>query len=235
MDRASQALVQGIPPGVRNTYRALAEHSGVARSTLHDRAHGQRSKEEKAQSQQYLTPCEEKAVVNFVLHMSEFGQRVRIKHIPSLAFSIARQRSTNKPPKPPGKNWARGFEKRHPELKARRMRALDWDRYNIYDKVVDWFEKIGKVLQDPAIEPGNVYNMDETGVMLSMLGSVKVLVSKDDLRGYRGARVKRTVVTSMECISGDGRYLNPMIVWPASTHRANWTGVPHAWMALCVL
>ena len=48
MDRASQALVQGIPHGVRNTYRALAEHHSVARSTLHDRAHGKRSKEEKA-------------------------------------------------------------------------------------------------------------------------------------------------------------------------------------------
>jgi hypothetical protein len=54
--------------------------------------------------------------------------------------------------------------------------------------------------------------MDETGVMLSMLGSVKVLVGKDDVRDYRGARVKRTIVTAIECISGDGRYLNPMII-----------------------
>jgi len=125
MDRASQALAQGIPPGVRNTYRALAEYHNVARSTLHSRAQGRRSKEEKAQSQQYLTPCEEKAIVNFILHMSKFGQRVQIKHIPSLAFSVARQRSTNKLPKPPGKNWARAFKKRHLELKARRMRVLD--------------------------------------------------------------------------------------------------------------
>lgn len=218
MDRASQALAQGIPHGVRNTYRALAEHHNVARSTLHDRAHGKRSKEEKAQSQQYLTPCEEKAIVNFLLQMAEFGQPVRIKHIPSLAFSVARQRSMNKPAKPPGKNWARAFEKRHPELKARKSTALDWDRYNIYDKVVHWFEVIRKVLQDQTVLPENVYNMDETGVMLSMLGSVKVLVSKDDLRSYRGARVKRTVVTAIECISADGRYLDPMIIWPASTY-----------------
>ena len=30
-----------------------------------------------------------------------------------------------------------------------------------------------------------------------MLGSVKVLVGKDDARDYRGARVKRTTVTAM--------------------------------------
>ena len=57
------------------------------------------------------------------------------------------------------------------------------------------------VLNDPVILPENVYNMNETGVMLSMPGSVKVLVGKDDLRKYRGARVKRITVTAIECIN----------------------------------
>jgi hypothetical protein len=39
--------------------------------------------------------------------------------------------------------------------------------------------------------------MDETGVILSMLGSVKVLVSTHDMRDYRGARLKRTTVTAI--------------------------------------
>ena len=101
-----------------------------------------------------------------------------MQHIPSLAFSLARQRSTTMD-KPPGKNWARAFEKIHPELKARRVRSMDWKRHenNTYVKIIYWFE--------------------ETGIMLSMLGSVKVLVSKDDLRGYRGAGVKRTTVTTI--------------------------------------
>jgi hypothetical protein len=40
---------------------------------------------------------------------------------------------------------------------------------------------LGQAFQDVALKilPENVYNMDETGVMLSKLGSVKVLV------GYR--------------------------------------------------
>ncbi|KAF2736962.1 hypothetical protein EJ04DRAFT_521590 [Polyplosphaeria fusca] len=41
--------------------------------------------------------------------------------------------------------------------------------------------------------------------MLSMLGSAKVLVGKNDMRDYRGARVKRTMVTAIKCISGDGK------------------------------
>ena len=148
--------------------------------------------------------------------MSNFGQPVRIKHIPSLALSIARQRSivTDNPTKPPGKNWARAFEKRNPELKARRVRSIDWKRHakNIYVKIAHWFEVFERVVQDPVILPENVYNMEETGVMLSMLGSVKVLVGKDDPRDYRGAGVKRTMVTAIECISADGRSLL-LIIW----------------------
>ncbi|OCK89446.1 DDE-domain-containing protein [Cenococcum geophilum 1.58] len=127
-----------------------------------------------------------------------------------------------------GKNWPQAFYKRHPELKSKRVKALDWNRHdkNIYDKVTHWFKVIGKELHDPVILLENVYNMDETGVMLSILGSLKVLVGKDDLRAYRGAGVKRTVVTAIECISADGRSLLPMITWPATTHRSNWTTYP---------
>jgi len=49
MDKASQVLVQGVPPGVPKSYRALADHSDVPRSTLHHCARGRPSIEAKAQ------------------------------------------------------------------------------------------------------------------------------------------------------------------------------------------
>ena len=58
----------------------------------------------------------------------------------------------------------------------------------------------------------NIYNIDKTRVMLSMLNSVKVFVSKDNIRGYRGARVKQTIVTSVKCISANSRCLNSIII-----------------------
>jgi hypothetical protein len=124
-------------------------------------------------------------MVKFLLLISSFGHPVRIKSIPSLAFSIARRRFTAiNPIKPPGKNWTRAFEKRHKELKARKVRAIDWKRHenNIYPKIAEWFEVIERVLRDPGVLSENVHNMDETGVMLSKPASVKVLVGRDDLR-----------------------------------------------------
>lgn len=122
--------------------------------------------------------------------------------------------------KPPGKNWPQAFEHCHKELKARRVREIDWKRResNIYPKMIEWFEVIEKVLEDPAILPENAYNMDKAGVMLSKLGLVKVLVGQDDLQDYRGAGVKRTIVTAIECISADDRSLLPLINWPATTY-----------------
>ena len=218
MDRASKVLAQGLPPDVPKTWAALSERSGVLLTTLYYRAHRRQSMKEKAQGQQYLTPEEEKALATFLLLMSDLGQPVIVKYIPSLAFSLARQwfiATTDDPVKLPNKNWPRAFEKRNPELKARRIRAIDWKRHenNIYVKITYWFEVMGKVMQNLPILRENVYNMDETGVILSMLGSVKVLIGKDDLQTYRGAGVKRTIVTAIEYISADARQLRQCFVF----------------------
>ncbi|KAF2680656.1 hypothetical protein K458DRAFT_249182, partial [Lentithecium fluviatile CBS 122367] len=83
MDKASRVLAEGFPEGIPNTWSARAAHGNVPLSTLHHRARGRRSREAKAQSQQYLTPCEENAVVDFLLHMTSLGQPVRMKYVGS--------------------------------------------------------------------------------------------------------------------------------------------------------
>ena len=149
--------------------------------------------------------------------------------ISSLTFNVMCQwPEIDKPLKPPGKNWVKALENHHLETQVRRIKALDWQHHkkNIYIKIMHWFEVIGIILQDMAILPENVYNMDETGVMLSMLGSIKVLVGKDDMWNYRGMHVKHTTITAIECINADNKYLNPMIIWPTTTHQSNWTSFP---------
>lgn len=69
------------------------------------------------------------------------------------------------------------FYKRHPTLEPRTLRPLDWARHDIYEKVEQWFTVIEKELHSPAVLSENVYNMDETGVLLSLLAARKFLVS----------------------------------------------------------
>jgi hypothetical protein len=62
--------------------------------------------------------------------------------------------------------------------------------------------------------------MEETGVMLGKLGSLKVLVDKDDLSALRGAVVQRKMLTGIEYVFADGKPLLPLIIWLAVTHRS---------------
>jgi hypothetical protein len=80
---------------------------------------------------------------------------------------------------------------------------------------------IGKELHNPVILQENIYNIDEIGVILSILNSLKVLIGKDNPQSYRGIGVKHTIVTVIEYISTNGRSLLPMIIWPAATYQSN--------------
>jgi hypothetical protein len=92
--------------------------------------------------------------VKFILQMSDLGQPVRIKYIPSLAFVATCVRPLiDRPLKPLGKNWSKGFEKRYLQTVARRIMAIDWNCYdrNISEKMIHWFKVIGQVLRDPTV------------------------------------------------------------------------------------
>jgi hypothetical protein len=106
MDPASQALVRGVPPGVRKSFRALADHSNVPRTTLQHREAGRKSMKEKAESQLYLHPWEEKAFVDWLKQQDDLGQSVRIKYLGSIAFKLACRRPVpaDRPIKPPYRN-----------------------------------------------------------------------------------------------------------------------------------
>ncbi|THV50026.1 hypothetical protein BGAL_0168g00080 [Botrytis galanthina] len=65
-----------------------------------------------------------------------------------------------------------------------------------------------------------------------MSGSVKVLISKHDMRDYRGAQVKRITVTAIEYINGDDRYLNPMIYLDSEYPSKQLDNVPYPKMAI---
>jgi len=70
----------------------------------------------------------------------------------------------------------------------------------------------------PAIILENVYNIDKTSVLLSVLNSLKVLVSKQDLTNYRGTIVKRTLVTNVSLPTGNPYPTNYLAYFYTSEH-----------------
>ena len=203
-------------------------------STQWHRDHGRQTRQDKAIKQQLLTPHEEQAIVDFVLRADRNGYPARVKDLRRYAAILLRRRAPQRQGRTPSevpahsqtpnKDWPQAFCKRHPELKVARLRALDWRRHekNIYAKVVNWFDLMRVQLEETGVMQENVYNMDETGVMLSVLGSSKYLVSAEMQKTHRGAGSKRTLITAVECISADGRSLPPLIIFPGVDLRSNW-------------
>ena len=223
----------------RTRGKATRHRNGVSpkpsKSTLWRHGQGRPTLKDKAIRQQYLTPSEEETAREHVLEYAKQGNYLTPHDLRSLALLIAQSRGPERGNlKLPNKNWPQGFYKRHPILKSKTLKALDQARQDdtIYDKSVEWFRLMRRVLQD--VPSRNVYNLDETGVLLSQLRSRKVLVQSDDLRRHRGAPVNRTLITAIECIAADGSYLPPLIVWPAATTRSTWYTHPTpGWRFAC--
>ncbi|KAK9350190.1 hypothetical protein V1523DRAFT_436543 [Lipomyces doorenjongii] len=108
MNRASVAKSEGLGPTGPRTYTALSKSHKIPRTTLWNLAHGRPSIKEKAKRLQYLTPSEEKALVNV-------RQRSSVFQAPSTDEKINKR---------PGKNWPPAFFKRHPELKPKRVQGV---------------------------------------------------------------------------------------------------------------
>ena len=66
----------------------------LPQSTRWYRRHGRPSRKQKAVKQQYLTPQEERAFVDYALHMDRVGKPLTVQSMRYIAMTIARQRSS---------------------------------------------------------------------------------------------------------------------------------------------
>jgi hypothetical protein len=125
MDAATTAL-QSCGDAENINITALNKGHDIPMATLWHRRHRRATRKDRGGKQRYLRPSEEKAHSRFSLQWSHHGNTVRIKLLPLRIFSNARQPFTRyQAIKPPDRNWAQGFEKRHPGLKPRKIKAMD--------------------------------------------------------------------------------------------------------------
>jgi hypothetical protein len=79
-DPATTVLAENRYLAQPKSYAALSKSSGIPASTLRDRDRGRISKRERAANQQYLSPQEERSLVEHSLRMSKNGYPLPIKY-----------------------------------------------------------------------------------------------------------------------------------------------------------
>jgi hypothetical protein len=143
-------------------------------------------------------------------------------------------RGQTPPPLPVGKCWVSRWIKNQPELQTKRNRKFHSQRAKCEDpvKISAWF----KLVQDTCIAyrilDEDVYNFDETGFMMGVGGTSKVVTSSDIIgRAVDIQPGNHNWVTSIECINASGWSLSPFLILEGKLHQAEWyTTFPPDWV-----
>ncbi len=79
-----------------------------------------------------------------------------------------------------GLNWQAAFFRRHPEIKSMFTRPRDKHRFlaTDYEILEHFFELYRATVDKYGIREDDIYNMDEKGVAIRKIGSVRCIVSK---------------------------------------------------------
>ena len=108
--------------------------------------------------------------------------------------------------KPLGVNWYEKFLARHPDYHLKYSKALDQARKDIStpESYRKWFDLYTNTIKEYGILPGDQYNMDEKGIAMGLIDSVKAIVSKEEMSKYMVQPGNREWVSLIECVSEDG-------------------------------
>lgn len=197
----------------------------VPRTTLRDRLQGTRPQNEANARKRKMLPSEEQALVNWILDLDRRGFPAYIINIRDMANTLLAERGQNPPPIPVGKNWAPRFINSHHELKMKWNRKFNSQRAKCEDPktIHTWFQRVEETRLQYGILDDDTYNFDETGFMMGVSTTAKVITSADTLgRAILLQPGNREWTTSIETINALGWTIPSFIILAGKVHQSGW-------------
>ena len=137
---------------------------------------------------------------------------------------------------PVGKNWTTNFIKRRTEIKTKFSRKYDYKRALCEDPEVigHWFELVRNTIAKYGIQEEDIYNCDETGFMMGVIATAKVVTSSESRNRPKTAQPgNREGVSIIQGINSYGWSIPPFIIFKGGNHLSSWyedSGLPHDWV-----
>ena len=132
-----------------------------------------------------------------------------------------------------GENWVRKFVNRHKQLQSKYTRKYDYQRALCEDPkaIGDWFRLVENTRAKYGIPDEDVYNFDETGFQMGVIGTAKVVTGSQRAgKALITQPGNREWVTAVEAINANGWALPPMIIFAGKMHQAAWyEALPPQW------
>jgi len=205
--------------------RALARAFDVPQSTLHTRIRGTQPRSETASVNRKLLAAEEQSLVQWILDLDRRGFPPQVIDVRRMADALLAARGQDPPPQPVGQKWVSRFIKAQPELQTKWNRKFHSQRARCEDPVTiaAWFKLVEETRQAYGILDTDTYNFDETGFMMGVAATSKVVTSSDTVgRATAVQPGNREWVTAIECINASGWCLPPFVILSGKQHQASW-------------
>ncbi|XP_043473391.1 uncharacterized protein LOC122505677 isoform X1 [Leptopilina heterotoma] len=168
-----------------------------------------------------FTNEQENALMVHLLKSSEIFYGLTTGNVRSLAYDLAKKLNIFMPEswkinKMAGKDWLQSFMKRHPNLSLRKPQSTSLARASAFNQhnVDSFFLNLNKVMDEVRFDPGNIWNMDETGLstvhqpgrVVAQRGAKQVSKMTSGERG--------TSITIAVAVSATGNKTPPFFIFP---------------------
>jgi hypothetical protein len=128
-----------------------------------------------------LSPIEEQSLVQWILDLDRRGFPPQVIDVRRMADALLAGRGQDPSPQPVGKNWMSRFVNSQSELQTKWNRKFHSQHARCEDPVTvaAWFKLVEETRQTYGILDDNIYNFDETGFMMGVAATSKVVTSSD--------------------------------------------------------
>lgn len=211
------------------SYRKAARVHKVSRTTLQRLVQGVLPNNATVSVNLMLSSIEEQSLVQWILDFDRRGlpppPPFQIIDVRRMANVLLAARGQDSPPPPLGQNWVSRFVKRHPELQRKWNRKFHSQRARCEDSITirAWFKLVEDTRAAYGIADQDTFNFDETGFMMGIASTSKVVTSSDTIG--RATVVQpgiREWVTTIECINASGWSIPPFMILSGKLHQASW-------------
>ncbi len=213
--------------GAIGSLRCYARIHGVVKSSVSDQKREWQSLQVAHQKQQKFVPGEELALVEHERTQALVGYPIDEPTLWRMATTILKWRVAiflEHALERLAKHWHEGFFKLFARLAIEKIKLMEQLRISgATCPCLELYNKLFKeLIESPGLLQENVYDMDETGILLGVQNKICCIMDLTVKNRIRKSSQDRESARVIECVSASKIRLSPMVIIPAKTHHNEW-------------